>query len=149
MPSSDWPTPSVRTRIGGPPTKPRARRRTVNNSPETSIPQRLCGSPRPQPPRSTSAEAGPLRSCCSALTTSRQARQVPPSESLARDVVPATALGVAQISAPVLDQGGGVAASIMLLGPNHELTGAQVAAIGDRVAQAASRAAADVGGGTS
>lgn len=51
-----------------------------------------------------------------------------------------------QVSAPVFALGGEVAASIMLLGPGHELTADEIAALGALVVAASDRATSDIGG---
>jgi len=73
-------------------------------------------------------------------------RQMTHSEHLTGDLDPSAPLRIAQVSAPVLDADGRAGAAIMLLGPNHELTAEEVADLGQRVARAAARAAADAGG---
>jgi DNA-binding IclR family transcriptional regulator len=76
------------------------------------------------------------------------ARQMAHSEHLTAEIDPAGTLRIAQVSAPVFDAERQVAASIMLLGPNHELTGAAVADLGHCVASAATAATAEAGGAT-
>ena len=44
---------------------------------------------------------------------------------------------VLPVSAPVFEPGGRVGATIMVLGPTHEVTGGEIAAMGDQVAAAA------------
>jgi DNA-binding IclR family transcriptional regulator len=55
-------------------------------------------------------------------------------------------LQLSQLSAPVFDPLGGVAAAIMVLGPNYEMTSEEVASLGERLMLAAKSATARVGG---
>ena len=73
-------------------------------------------------------------------------RTITHSEYLASEVDPAATTRLTQISAPVFEPGGAVAASIMLLGPSHDVTAADISALGDLVLAAAARATADIGG---
>ena len=68
------------------------------------------------------------------------------SDYLAAEVDGARTMRLTQVSAPVFDTEGDVAASIMLLGPNHDVTAADVAALGALVVGAADAATRDVGG---
>jgi DNA-binding IclR family transcriptional regulator len=68
------------------------------------------------------------------------------SEYLAAEVDPEKTARLTQISAPVFDPDGGVTVSIMLLGPAHEVTGAEVEILGQLVLAAATRATDDIGG---
>jgi DNA-binding IclR family transcriptional regulator len=68
------------------------------------------------------------------------------SEYLAAEVDPEKTARLTQISAPVFDPDGGVTVSIMLLGPAHEVTGAEIAILGQLVLAAATRATGDIGG---
>ncbi len=67
------------------------------------------------------------------------------SEYLAAEVYPQNATRLTQISAPVFRPGGEIAASIMLLGPSHEVTAADISAMGERVLAAAARASYETG----
>lgn len=73
-------------------------------------------------------------------------RTITHSEYLAAEVDPQDATRLTQISAPVFDPGGEVAASIMLLGPSHDVTAADISAMGQLVLAAAGRATHDTGG---
>jgi DNA-binding IclR family transcriptional regulator len=73
-------------------------------------------------------------------------RELAHSEYLAAEVDPHAAARLTQISAPVFEPGGGVTASIMLLGPAHEVTGAEITVLGQLILAAATRATADTGG---
>jgi DNA-binding IclR family transcriptional regulator len=55
-------------------------------------------------------------------------------------------LQVSQMSAPIFDSLGSVSSAIMVLGPNYEMTGEEVAVLGDRLLAAARSATARVGG---
>ena len=55
-------------------------------------------------------------------------------------------LRVTQMSAPVFDRSGRVAVAIMLLGPNYDVTSAEIHALGDDLLKAAQRATATAGG---
>jgi DNA-binding IclR family transcriptional regulator len=74
------------------------------------------------------------------------ARQMSHSEYLPTRVDLKGPLRVAQVSAPVFQADGQVGASIMLLGPAHELTGQEVAGIGEQVARAAEWATSEIHG---
>lgn len=73
-------------------------------------------------------------------------RTITHSEYLASEVEPQATTRLTQISAPVFDPGGTVAASIMLLGPSHDVTAGDISALGELVLGAAARATADIGG---
>jgi DNA-binding IclR family transcriptional regulator len=73
-------------------------------------------------------------------------RQMTQSEYLAAEIAPDVTVRVAQISAPVFEPDGRVTASIMLLGPTHEVTAGEIAAMGDRVAAAAAAATSEIHG---
>jgi DNA-binding IclR family transcriptional regulator len=62
------------------------------------------------------------------------------SDYLAAEVEPPSRTRLTQISAPVFLPSGEVVASLMALGPGHEVTAAYVAALGEAVASAAARA---------
>jgi DNA-binding IclR family transcriptional regulator len=78
-------------------------------------------------------------------TRDRAIREIAHAEYLAAEVDPERSSRLTQISAPVFDPGGRVAASIMLLGPDHELTAEQIAGLGQLVRHAADRATSDSG----
>jgi DNA-binding IclR family transcriptional regulator len=73
-------------------------------------------------------------------------RQMTHSEYLATEIDPDRTVRVVQVSAPVFEPGGRVGATIMLLGPTHEVTGGEIAAMGDQVAVAAAAATAQIHG---
>jgi DNA-binding IclR family transcriptional regulator len=73
-------------------------------------------------------------------------RRMAHTEYLAVDVAPDTTVQLTHLSAPVFDRDGRATAAIMIMGPSHEMSGAEVAALGDRIAAAAGRATRDVGG---
>jgi DNA-binding IclR family transcriptional regulator len=68
--------------------------------------------------------------------------QMTHSEYLAADIDPNALVRVAQVSAPVFDSDGDVVATIMLLGPAHDVTATELATLGRRVVQAATGASA-------
>lgn len=68
------------------------------------------------------------------------------SEYLAAEIDADRTTRLTQISAPVFEPGGEVAASVMLLGPDHEVTTDEIAALGGLVVAAAARATRDIGG---
>jgi DNA-binding IclR family transcriptional regulator len=68
------------------------------------------------------------------------------SEYLAAEIDANRTTRLTQISAPVFEPGGEVAASVMLLGPGHEVTADEIAALGGLVVSAAARATRDIGG---
>ncbi len=72
-------------------------------------------------------------------------RTISHSEHLASEVDPQGTTRLTQISAPVFDHGQ-VAASIMLLGPGHELSAQEIAELGRLVLAAATGATQDIGG---
>ncbi len=73
-------------------------------------------------------------------------RSIGHSEYLASELKPKGRVRLTQVSAPVFDASGRVAASIMLLGPGHELAAAESMQWGERVLAAASAATRDIGG---
>jgi DNA-binding IclR family transcriptional regulator len=73
-------------------------------------------------------------------------RTVTHSEYLAAEVDPQGTTRLTQVSAPVFALDGGVAASIMLLGPSHDVSAAEIAQLGELVLTAAARATQDIGG---
>ncbi len=68
------------------------------------------------------------------------------SEYLAGDIVDTASLRLTHISAPVFDATGHVSASLMLLGPQYDLSGAELDALSKHVIEAAARATKAVGG---
>lgn len=68
------------------------------------------------------------------------------SQYLAAEIDSDRTTRLTQISAPVFEPSGEVAASIMLLGPDHEVTADEIAALGALVVSAAARATRDIGG---
>jgi DNA-binding IclR family transcriptional regulator len=74
------------------------------------------------------------------------ARAMAHSDYLAAEIDADAAMRLTQVSAPVFDAAGDVTASIMLLGPNHDVTAAEVTALGELVAGAAAAATRDIGG---
>ena len=71
-------------------------------------------------------------------------RTVTHSEYLAAEVDPQGTTRLTQVSAPVFAADGTVAASILLLGPSHDVTSAEVAELGELVLAAAHRATSDM-----
>jgi DNA-binding IclR family transcriptional regulator len=74
----------------------------------------------------------------------RAVRPVHPLGKLTVDIAPSKRVRVAQVSAPVFGPRGRVDAVILLLGPNHELTGTQVKLLGERVRNAAQTASTEL-----
>lgn len=70
------------------------------------------------------------------------------SEYLVAQLDRADTVRIAQISAPVFEPDGAIGAAIMMLGPAHDLTAADVRTLGDRVANAAIAATRDIRGTT-
>jgi DNA-binding IclR family transcriptional regulator len=68
------------------------------------------------------------------------------SEYLATDLDADTTLRVSHMSAPVFDHAGRAVASILLLGPEYDITTAELRLRGDELARAAARATAGAGG---
>jgi DNA-binding IclR family transcriptional regulator len=68
------------------------------------------------------------------------------TEYLAVDVARDASVQLTHLSAPVFDRDGRATAAVMIMGPSHELTGAEVAALGDRLAATATNATHDIGG---
>ncbi|HEX4864009.1 MAG TPA: helix-turn-helix domain-containing protein [Acidimicrobiales bacterium] len=68
------------------------------------------------------------------------------SEYLVAQLERADTVRIAQISAPVFEPDGAIGAAIMMLGPAHDLTAADVRTLGDRVANAAIAATRDIRG---
>lgn len=73
-------------------------------------------------------------------------RQIAHSEYLPAEIDADATVRVAQISSPVFEPDGKVGASIMLLGPAHDVTIADIADLGTRVRDAADQATADLRG---
>lgn len=73
-------------------------------------------------------------------------RQMTHSEYLAGNIDFDGTVRIAQVSSPVFEPDGRVGASIMLLGPTHEVTAGEIAALGERVARSAAAATSDVHG---
>jgi DNA-binding IclR family transcriptional regulator len=73
-------------------------------------------------------------------------RRMAHTEYLAVDVALDATVQLTHLSAPVFDRDGRATAAIMIMGPSHEMTGAEVGALGARVAAAAEHATRDVGG---
>ena len=76
----------------------------------------------------------------------RAMSEIAHGDYLAAEVDPEGTARLTQISAPVFEPGGRATASIMLLGPSHELTAEEIAGLGELVRAAADRATADAGG---
>lgn len=70
------------------------------------------------------------------------------SDYLAVDIDPDRPVRLTQVSAPVFEADGTVTVSIMLLGPNHDVTASEIAVVGDLVVGAAAAATRDIGGST-
>jgi DNA-binding IclR family transcriptional regulator len=73
-------------------------------------------------------------------------RDLTHSEYLASELEPQTTARLTQVSAPVFGAEGGVAASIMLLGPAHDVASSAITALGELVLTAARRTTNDIGG---
>jgi DNA-binding IclR family transcriptional regulator len=73
-------------------------------------------------------------------------REMVHTEYLPTDIDARSTHRVSQMSAPVFDQAGAVVMAIMLLGPNYEVTGADIATIGGQLVSAATRATQAAGG---
>ena len=65
---------------------------------------------------------------------------------LAADLDGETAVRIAQISAPVFDWSGRVTTSLLVSGPEHDVTGAELRTLADRLVGAATRATRSAGG---
>jgi DNA-binding IclR family transcriptional regulator len=75
----------------------------------------------------------------------RQARDEAIKEMMHSDYLPAELNGgspvrVSQLSAPIFDHTGHVVASVMVLGPEHDLTNREIRSIGEALVRAAQRA---------
>jgi DNA-binding IclR family transcriptional regulator len=66
---------------------------------------------------------------------------------LAADLGAQATVRVAQISAPVFDPEGRVTTSLLVPGPEHEITAAELRALAGRIAEAAAHATRSAGGG--
>jgi DNA-binding IclR family transcriptional regulator len=73
-------------------------------------------------------------------------REMAHGEYLAADVEPSSRLRVSQMSAPIFDSRGEVRAAIMTLGPDYEIAGSEVLALGERLLTAARKATDQLGG---
>jgi DNA-binding IclR family transcriptional regulator len=84
-----------------------------------------------------------------AARRSREAlmREMLHSDYLADDFDVGTSVRVGQISAPIFDASGRVTTSLLMPGPEHEITGDELRALADRIKAAARRATRDAGGG--
>jgi DNA-binding IclR family transcriptional regulator len=69
------------------------------------------------------------------------------TEYFATEIDDAASVRLTQITAPVFDATGRAAASLMLMGPQHDLTGREVKALGGQVLEAARRAGETAGRG--
>ncbi|MCB0997169.1 MAG: hypothetical protein KDB21_18875, partial [Acidimicrobiales bacterium] len=73
-------------------------------------------------------------------------QQMMHASTLATELADDTAARISQISAPVFDAAGGATTSIMLVGPDYDITGAEAAQLGRGIADAAARATERGGG---
>lgn len=73
-------------------------------------------------------------------------RDLTHSEHLAAELDPQTTTRLTQVSAPIFGVGGEINASIMMLGPTHDVTSAEITALGEMVLAAARRTTEDIGG---
>ena len=73
-------------------------------------------------------------------------RQMTHSEYLPAGLDDSTVRRVSQLSGPVFDHTGQVAAAIMLLGPDYDVTSEEISALGTQLQQAATRATRAAGG---
>ncbi|MFI5718903.1 helix-turn-helix domain-containing protein [Nocardia sp. NPDC051750] len=83
-----------------------------------------------------------------ALRREELAGRMQHTEYLATNIDDEAVIRLTQISAPVFDATGRAAVSLMVMGPQHELTGREVSAIGRQVVDAARRAAKAAGSDT-
>jgi DNA-binding IclR family transcriptional regulator len=67
-------------------------------------------------------------------------QQMTHSEYLPADLHKRSRLRFSQMSAPVFDRSGAVAAKIMVLGPDHDVTAGEIDALGDELRRATERA---------
>lgn len=73
-------------------------------------------------------------------------RELAHSEYLPAGLAPAATRRVVQLAAPVFDSSGRVAASLMLMGPDFDVTEPELDALAQRIVQAAARATRSAGG---
>jgi DNA-binding IclR family transcriptional regulator len=73
-------------------------------------------------------------------------REMMHSDYLAADLEAEADVRVGQISAPVFDHRGRVAASLLMPGPDRDITGAELRALADRLVRAAAQATRSAGG---
>ena len=73
-------------------------------------------------------------------------REMVHGEYLATDIDAAATTRLSQMSAPVFDHRGKAVLAIMVLGPNYDLTGNEIAALGQQLLGAAARATQRAGG---
>lgn len=73
-------------------------------------------------------------------------RELAKTEYLASAVDSARPLRMSQMSAPVFDRDGRVASAIMLLGPDHEISAAEIESLGARLLRASRSATTRIGG---
>jgi DNA-binding IclR family transcriptional regulator len=73
-------------------------------------------------------------------------RELAHSEYLPAELEPGAARRVVQLAAPVFDASGRVAASLMLMGPDFDITEPELDAVASRLVQAAARATQGAGG---
>ncbi|MHB8464719.1 MAG: helix-turn-helix domain-containing protein [Acidimicrobiales bacterium] len=74
------------------------------------------------------------------------ARAMAHSDYLTPEIGADQAIRLTQVSSPVFDAAGEITVSIMLLGPNQDVTASDVAVLGELVAGAAAAATRDIGG---
>ena len=73
-------------------------------------------------------------------------RELAKTEYLASEVDASRPLRMSQMSAPVFDSDGRVATALMLLGPDHEISAAEIEGLGTRLLKAAHSASTRLGG---
>jgi DNA-binding IclR family transcriptional regulator len=73
-------------------------------------------------------------------------REMRHSEYLAGELGEDAAVRLSQMSAPVFDRAGRTVAAIMLLGPEYEITSAELRTLGEQLVAGATRATANAGG---
>jgi DNA-binding IclR family transcriptional regulator len=73
-------------------------------------------------------------------------REMVQSEYLPTEIDDNAAPRVSQLSAPVFDRSGRVASAIMMLGPNYDVTNAEITLLGKDLVHAAARATQNAGG---
>ena len=104
-----------------------------------------------RPPARTGDGAGDTSSAISTPAirrrpAMRRSGSSPIASTWPPELDPQDSIRLTQVSAPVFEPGGEVAASIMLLGPSHDVTAADISAMGQLVLAAAGRATHDIGG---